>query len=70
MTFSKIYKKVNFVSYKIFKMTFSKIYKKVNFVGNKIFQNDFFLNLHFFKKKLNFSKFSKGIYSLMYKIAM
>ena len=31
-------------------MTFSKIYKKVNFVGNKIFQNDFFKNLHFFKK--------------------
>ena len=54
-------------------MTFSKIYKKVNFVSYKIFQNDFFINLHFFKKKLNFSKFSKfskGIYSLMYKIAM
>ena len=51
-------------------MTFSKIYKKVNFVGNKIFQNDFFKNLHFLKKKLNFSKFSKGIYSFMYKIAM
>ena len=34
MTFLKIYKKVNFVSYK----------------GNKIFQNDFFIILHFFKK--------------------
>ena len=32
MTFSKIYKKVNFVGNKIFKMTFSKIYifKKKN----------------------------------------